>query len=59
MAKSPTDKPAGEAKMRTTMREFKKGSLHSGSKKGPVVKSLAQAQAIGLSQARKANQGKK
>jgi hypothetical protein len=59
MAKSPTAKPAGEAKMRTTIREFNKGSLHSGSKKGPVVKSLAQARAIGLSQARKAIQGKK
>lgn len=39
------------------MREFKKGSLHSGSKKGPKVKSRKQAIAIGLSEMRQA--GKK
>jgi hypothetical protein len=36
------------------MREFKKGKLHSGSKKGPKVKDYSQAVAIALSQARKA-----
>lgn len=36
------------------MREFKIGELHSGSKKGPVVKNRKQAIAIGLSEARKA-----
>jgi len=36
------------------MDEWKSGSLHSGSKKGPVVKSQKQAIAIALSEARKA-----
>lgn len=35
------------------MHKFKKGKLHSGSKKGPVVKSRKQAIAIMLSEARK------
>jgi len=35
------------------MREFKEGKLHSGSKKGPVVKGKKQALAIALSEARK------
>lgn len=38
--------------MLATMKEFKKGQLHSGSKKGPVVKSRKQAIAIGLSEQR-------
>lgn len=37
-----------------TMDEYKAGKLHSGSKSGPVVKSRAQAIAIGLSEERKA-----
>lgn len=37
-----------------TMHEFKEGTLHSGSKTGPKVKSRAQAIAIGLSEERKA-----
>jgi hypothetical protein len=37
-----------------TMHEFKHGTLHSGSKTGPKVKSRKQAVAIALSQARKA-----
>ncbi len=40
--------------MRATMDEFKAGKLHSGSKKGPVVKSRKQAIAIGLSEDRAA-----
>ena len=39
--------------MRNTMKEFSEATLHSGSKKGPKVKSRAQAIAIGLSQERK------
>jgi len=39
------------------MSEFKKGSLHSGSKKGPKVRSRKQAVAIMLSEKRK--EGKK
>jgi hypothetical protein len=40
--------------MDKTMHEFKHGTLHSGSKKGPKVRSRKQAIAIGLSQERKA-----
>ena len=43
-------------KMQKTMHEFKKGKLHSGSKKGPKVTDRKQAIAIGLSQARKAGE---
>lgn len=39
--------------MKETMHEYKAGSLHSGSKKGPVVKSRAQAIAIGMSEQRR------
>lgn len=35
------------------MHKFGKGMLHSGSKKGPVVKNSKQAIAIGISAARK------
>jgi len=35
------------------MKEFKTGKLHSGSKKGPVVKSRKQAVAIAMSEAGK------
>jgi len=54
-----TAKPAGknghptkqqQAKMKTVMDEWKAGTLHSGSKKGPLVRSQKQAVAIGLSQ---------
>ena len=38
---------------------LKHGTLHSGSKTGPRVKSRRQAIAIGMSQQRKANRGKK
>lgn len=34
------------------MKKYRKGQLHSGSKKGPVVRSKAQAQAIQISEAR-------
>lgn len=36
--------------------EFKEGELHSGSKKGPIVKKKSQAIAIALSEARKAGE---
>jgi len=49
----PEATPAGKEKVRKTMHEFKKGTLHSGSKEGPKVKSREQAVAIALSQARK------
>lgn len=41
-------------KVKKVMKEFESGKLHSGSKKGPVVKNPKQAIAIGLSEARKA-----
>ena len=41
----------GQAKVSKVMKEFGKGKLHSGSKKGPVVKSRKQAIAIALSEA--------
>ena len=44
------------AKVEKVMKEFSEGKLHSGSKKGPEVKSRAQAIAIGLSEARKAGE---
>ena len=43
-------------KVEKVMREFENGSLHSGSKKGPVVTNPKQAIAIGLSEARKAGE---
>lgn len=46
-------------KMQKTMHEYKHGTLHSGSKTGPKVKSRKQAIAIGMSQQRKASRGKK
>lgn len=46
-------KSKGEKKISKVMREYKSGTLHSGSKKGPVVSNPKQAIAIGLSEARK------
>jgi|TARA_R110000744_G_scaffold32525_1_gene76145 hypothetical protein len=40
-------------KVSRVMKEYKKGKLRSGSKKGPKVKSRKQAVAIALSEARK------
>ena len=42
-----------EKKVGKVMREFTKGKLHSGSKKGPAVTSKKQALAIGYAEARK------
>lgn len=44
---------SGTKKIRKVMREFKAGKLHSGSKKGPIVKKVKQAKAIALSEQRK------
>lgn len=49
-------KPSG--KMQKVMHEFKVGKLHSGSKKGPVVKNRKQAIAIAMAETRKAKKGK-
>jgi hypothetical protein len=43
----------GKTKVGKVMHEFKHGTLHSGSKHGPKVKSRKQAIAIGMSEARK------
>lgn len=42
-----------DAKMEKVMHEFKTGTLHSGSKHGPKVKSRKQAIAIAISEAKK------
>ncbi len=44
----------GQSKVKKVMHELKTGTLHSGSKKGPIVKSRKQGIAIALSEARKA-----
>lgn len=41
----------GRKGVRQEMHKFKMGTLHSGSKKGPLVKSRKQAIAISLSEA--------
>jgi hypothetical protein len=42
-----------KTKIAKTMREYKKGKLRSGSKRGPKVKSRRQAVAIAINQARR------
>ena len=44
-------KAKGQKKVVKVMKEFKGGKLHSGSKKGPLVKSRKQAVAIAMSEA--------
>ena len=47
-------KKKGRSKIPIVMKEFKAGTLNSGSKKGPKVTSRKQAVAIALSEERKA-----
>ena len=47
-------KTKAQIKISKVMKEYGAGKLHSGSKKGPVVKSKTQAIAIALSEANKA-----
>lgn len=51
-------KTKAQKKVTKVMKEFKAGKLHTGSKKGPVVKSRKQAVAIALSEAGKAKKKK-
>lgn len=51
MRTKPKTKAGKAAKVGEVMHEFKKGSLRSGSKTGPKVKSRKQAIAIGMSEA--------
>lgn len=51
--------PKAKKKVKVVMEEFKKGDLHSGSKKGPKVTNPKQAIAIALSEQRKANKKSK
>ena len=44
-------KGRGQAKVTKVMKEYKAGTLRSGSKKGPQVKSQKQAVAIAMSEA--------
>ena len=44
---------AAKAKIQFVMEEFETGKLHSGSKKGPIVKSPKQALAIAISESKK------
>jgi Family of unknown function (DUF6496) len=48
-----------KSKVNKVMHEWKEGKLHSGSKKGPVVRNEKQAVAIALSEARKMSKKKK
>lgn len=57
MVESKYSKTKGTDKVEKSMKEFKEGELHSGSKKGPVVKNKKQALAIGLSEQRKKESG--
>lgn len=44
-------KKTGNTKVHTVLSEFKRGTLHSGGKKGPKVTSRDQAVAIAMSEA--------
>ena len=48
----------GKAGIKAEMDKWKAGTLHSGSKTGPIVKSQKQAVAIALNQQRKAGANK-
>ena len=51
--KKAKESPKARKKVKKVMDEWKEGKLHSGSKKGPIVKNQKQAVAIALSEARK------
>ena len=47
-----------KGKVEKVMKEYKEGKLHSGSKKGPVVKKKSQAVAIAMSEAKMTKKSK-
>lgn len=53
MAKNKAVKKPKQDKIKKVMEEFEEGALHSGSKKGPVVKNKKQALAIAISESKK------
>jgi len=55
----PRTKAGKQAKVKRTLDEWKAGTLHSGSKKGPIVKSQRQALAIALKQSGQARSRRK
>jgi len=55
----PRTKAGKQAKVKRTLDEWKAGTLHSGSKKGPIVKSQRQALAIALQQSGQGRKRKK
>jgi hypothetical protein len=57
--KKPTTKSGKRAAVKTVMDEFKSGSLHSGSKKGPKVTNPKQAIAVALSESGQSRKRKK
>ena len=52
-------KKVNKGKVEKVMKEYSQGKLHSGSKKGPVVKSKKQAVAIAMSEAGMSKKSKK
>ena len=58
--RSATGKRAhGRDKVAVVMHEFKHHTLHSGSKRGPLVRSRRQAIAIALSEQRRSDKGRR
>jgi hypothetical protein len=57
--KKPTTKAGKKAAVKTVMDEWKSGSLHSGSKKGPKVNSQKQAIAIAMSESGQSKKSRK
>lgn len=57
--KKSASKKAKRNRMKTEMRKFKSGKLHSGSKNGPIVTNPKQAIAISLHESGQSKKGKR